>query len=150
MPSMAATNTDEIREQLGNVPLFAGCHPSDLNVVARKCEVREVPTGTVLIHAGEPDDELFLLLAGSAERGKPGGTLRKVLPGDYFGELAVLDPAPRSLDVVATSDSVVAVLTRAAFLTVLDAVPGVSPQLLQFMARRLRAADLGEDVERPE
>ena len=147
---MAANSVDQIREQLATVPLFAGCHPSDLRVVARKCEVRDVPTGTVLIHAGEPDDELFLLLAGSAERGRPGGHIRKMLPGDYFGELAVLDPAPRSLDVVTTSDSVVAVLTRAAFLTVLDAVPGVTPQLLQFMARRLRAADLGEDIEQAE
>jgi CRP-like cAMP-binding protein len=140
------TSPEQIRDELATVPLFAGCHPSDLNLVARKCEVREAPTGTVLIRAGEPSDEFFLLLSGTAERGKP-GAVRKVLPGDYFGELAVLDPAPRSLDVVATSDSVVAVLTRPAFLSVLDAVPGVSAHLLQFMARRLRAADLHEELE---
>jgi CRP-like cAMP-binding protein len=150
MRAMPATSTEDIRAQLATVPLFAGCHPSDLGVVARKCEVREAAAGTVLIRAGEPDDEFFLLLSGSAERGQPGTHIRKMLPGDYFGELAVLDPAPRSLDVVTTSDSVVAVLTRAAFLSVLDAVPGVTPQLLQFMARRLRAADLGEDIEQPE
>ncbi len=107
-----------------------------------------MPAGTVLIEAGELADELFVLLSGSAQRGAPGqAPVRKFAPGDYFGELAVLDPAPRSLDVVTTSDSVVAVLTRPAFLTVLDAVPGVAPQLMQFLARRLRAADLHEDHE---
>jgi len=142
------TTVETIREQLAAVPLFARCHPSDLRVVASRCDVREVPAGTILIHAGALDDEFFLLLAGSAERGVPGNApVRKFGPGDYFGELAVLDPAPRSLDVVTTSDSVVAVLTRPAFLTVLDAVPGVSPQLLQFMARRLREADLHEEHE---
>jgi CRP-like cAMP-binding protein len=60
----------------------------------------------------------------------------------------LLDPAPRSLDVITTSDCVVGVLSRAGFLLVLDAVPGVAPQLLQFLARRLRDADLGEDHER--
>jgi CRP-like cAMP-binding protein len=142
------TTVDEIREQLAVVPLFARCHPSDLRIVASRCDVRDVAANTVLIHAGEMNDEFFVLLSGSAERGTPDEPpIRKFGPGDYFGELAVLDPAPRSLDVVTTSDSVVAVLTRPAFLTVLDAVPGVSPQLLQFMARRLRAADLHEDHE---
>jgi cAMP-dependent protein kinase regulator len=139
---------DQIREQLAAVPLFARCHPSDLRVVASRCDVRKVPAGSVLIHAGAQDDEFFLLLSGSAERGVPDAPpLGKFGPGDYFGELAILDPAPRSLDVKTTSDSVVAVLTRPAFLTVLDAVPGVSPQLLQFMARRLREADLHEQHE---
>jgi CRP-like cAMP-binding protein len=146
----AMTTVEQIREQLAAVPLFARCHPSDLRVVATRCDVREVPAGTVLIRAGELDDEFFVLLSGSAVRGTPDAPVRKFGPGDYFGELAVLDPAPRSIDVVTTSDSVVAALTRPAFLTVLDAVPGVSPQLLQFMARRLRDAYLHEEHETDE
>ena len=141
------TTVEEVRAQLATVPLFARCHPSDLRVVAGRCDIRQFDAGAVLIRAGEHSDEFFVLLSGSAERGAPGAPVRKFGPGDYFGELAVLDPAPRSLDVVTTSPSVVAVLTRPAFLTVLDAVPGVAPQLMQFLARRLRAADLGEDHE---
>jgi CRP-like cAMP-binding protein len=141
------TTVNQIRAQLATVPQFARWHPSDLRVVAGRCHVREVPAGTVLIRAGEVDDEFFILLSGAAERGPRGAPVRRFGPGDYFGELAVLDPAPRSLDVVATSDSVVVALSRPAFLTVLDAVPGVSPQLLQSLARRLRAADLHEEHE---
>ena len=136
----------ELAGRLETIPLFARCHPSDLWVVAKRCELREVPAGTVLIRAGDHSDELFVLLSGTAERGKPGEPARSGSfgPGDYFGELALLDPAPRSLDVVTTSDCVVGVLSRANFLLVLDAVPGVWPQLLTFLARRLRDADLGE------
>ena len=137
----------ELASRLETIPLFGRCHPGDLGVIAKRCEVRQVPSGTTLIHAGQLGDELFVLLAGSAERGRAGEPVRRFGPGDYFGELALLDPAPRSLDVVTTSDCVVGVLSRASFLLVLDAVPGVWPQLLAFLARRLRDADLGEEHE---
>jgi CRP/FNR family transcriptional regulator len=68
--------------------------------------------------------------------------MRAFGPGDYFGELALLDPAPRSLDVVTTSACTVAVLSRSQFQLVLDAVPGVVPELLAILARRVRDADL--------
>jgi CRP-like cAMP-binding protein len=137
----------ELAKRLESIPLFARCHPGDLGVIAKRCELREVPSGTALIRAGEIGDELFVLLSGSAERGRPGEPIRAFGPSDYFGELALLDPAPRSLDVVTTSPCVVGVLSRANFLLVLDAVPGVWPQLLAFLARRLREADQGEDHE---
>jgi CRP-like cAMP-binding protein len=133
-----------LRERLALIPLFAGCNQADLRVLAERCELRDVPEGTMLIQGGEVGDEFFVLLSGSAERGH-GASVRTLVPGDYFGELAVLDPAPRSLDVVATAASTVAVLSRHNFLLVLDAVPGVSPQLLAFLARRLREADLDKD-----
>ncbi len=137
----------ELETRLESIPLFARCHRSDLRVIAKRCELREVHAGTTLIHAGELGDELFVLLTGTAERGRPGEHIRTFGPGDYFGELALLDPAPRSLDVVTTSACLVGVLSRASFLLVLDAVPGVWPQLLAFLARRLRDADLGEEHE---
>jgi CRP-like cAMP-binding protein len=146
-PEDAATAQQQLQMRLQQVPLFARCHPDDLRVVAKRCELREVPSNTLLIRAGDLADEFFVLIAGSAERGSPGEPIRKFGPGDYFGELAVLDPAPRSLDVYTTSACVVGVLSRASFLLVLDAVPGVWSQLLTFLAHRLREADLREDHE---
>jgi CRP-like cAMP-binding protein len=146
-PEDALTAQHQLQERLREVPLFTRCHPGDLHVVAKRCELREVPDNTLLIRAGDLADELFVLISGSAERGTPGEPIRKYGPGDYFGELAVLDPAPRSLDVYTTSKCVVGVLSRASFLLVLDAVPGVSSQLLTFLAHRLRDADLHEHHE---
>ena len=142
-----AETAGRLQEQLATVPLFARCHPGDLRVVARRCEVRAVPSDTVLVRAGDLGDELFVLISGTAERRLRGDEVRTFGPGDYFGELAILDPAPRSLDVVTTSDCLVGVLSRASFLLVLDAVPGVWSQMLTFLARRLREADLREHHE---
>ena len=146
-PEDAATAQQQLAARLRQVPLFARVHPADLRVVAKRCELREVPADTLLIRAGELADEFFVLISGSAERGLPGEPIRKFGPGDYFGELAVLDPAPRSLDVYTTSNCLVGVLSRASFLLVLDAVPGVWAQLLASLAHRLREADLREDHE---
>ncbi len=131
---------------LEGVPLFERCHPSDLRVVARHCDVRTVPAGTTLIHAGDNGDEMFIVLAGAVVRGDAARSARLLGSGSYFGELAILDPAPRSLIVMATEETTVAVLSRAAFLLVLDAVPGVAPQLLASLARRVREADLRHNV----
>jgi CRP-like cAMP-binding protein len=130
---------------LEGIPLFERCHPADLRVVARHCEVRTVPVGTSLIRGGEPGDEMFIVLAGSAVRG-PGATEKTYRVGGHFGELAILDPAPRSLDVVTTAETTIAVLSRQALLLVLDAVPGVAPELLASLARRVRDADLRENA----
>jgi CRP/FNR family cyclic AMP-dependent transcriptional regulator len=133
-----------LRERLAMVPLFAGCNPADLRVLAERCELRDVPAGTALIRAGETTDEFFVLLSGSAERGH-GANAHAIAAGEYFGELAVLDPAPRSLDVVTLTASTVAVLSRQNFLLVLDAIPAVVPQLLAFLARQVREGNIEHD-----
>lgn len=138
-------NTDErhLAALLEGVPLFERCHHSDLRVVARHCTVRTVPAGTTLIQKGETGDEMFIVLAGTATRGRTGApAVKDYGVGGYFGELAILDPAPRSLDVVTTAETTVAVLSRQALLLVLDAVPGVAPELLASLARRVREGDL--------
>ena len=140
------TSIDELSDRLRAVPLYATCNPSDVAVVARHCSVREVLSGTTIISAGDTSAEFFILLSGSAQRGH-GEHARTLGPGDYFGELAPLDPAPRALDVVATSDCVLGVLSRESFLLTLDAVSGLSLALLGLLARRLRERRLRDDLE---
>jgi CRP/FNR family transcriptional regulator, cyclic AMP receptor protein len=141
---MAGVANDELRTRLESVPLFAACHSSDLAVVARRSEIREVPAGTALIRAGDVDDEFFVLLAGGADVLRNGERVATLEPGAHFGELALLDPAPRSADVVMTADGIVSVLSRENFALMLGAIPGIAPVLLAFLARRLRDAEAGE------
>ena len=141
-------SADQLRERLEGVPLFARCHPSDLQTVAQRSEIRAVTAGTELMHAGDHGDEFFVLLAGSAEVRRDGDIGGKLEAGDHFGELALLDPAPRSADVVMTADGIVSVLSRTNFTLVLEAVPGVAPEMMAFLARRLRDAEAGEPNER--
>ena len=136
---------DEIAHRLEQIPLFTGCYPEDILAIARRCEVRDVARGEYLILGGALGDEFFVLLSGRARRGGDGESARELGPGDYFGELALLDPAPRSKDVVALDDCTVAVLSGANFRVLLVAAPGVAPRLLASLARRLRTAEIGHD-----
>jgi CRP-like cAMP-binding protein len=136
--------TEQLRDRLETVPLFAACFPADIAVLAERSEIREIAAGTTLIRTGEVGEEFFVLLSGEAAVERNGESVGTLRPGDHFGEMALLDPAPRSADVYMRSDGVVSVFSRANFLLALDAVPGIAPVLLAFLARRLRDAEAGE------
>jgi CRP/FNR family transcriptional regulator, cyclic AMP receptor protein len=128
----------ELVERLAEARLFAHCNTSDLHVVADRCEVRDVAAGTTLVREGEPGDEFFVLLDGQADVRRDGELLAQLGPGQSFGELALLDPGPRAADVVVTSDATIAVLGKARFRLVLEAVPAVSEAMLASLARLVR------------
>jgi CRP-like cAMP-binding protein len=137
--------TTELKSRLAEVPLFARCATGDLLVVAQRCEVRTYPADTQLTRTGEHGDEFFVLLDGKVEVRRDGLALSQLAAGDHFGELALLDPAPRNADVVTTSEVTVGVLDRARFRLVIDAVPGVAEAMLSFLARRLREESAAVD-----
>jgi CRP/FNR family cyclic AMP-dependent transcriptional regulator len=74
---------------------------------------------------------------------RDGEAIADLGPGDYFGELALLDAGPRTATVVATDAIDVLVIGRQQFNTVLDEVPGLARRLLTTTARRLREASTG-------
>ena len=135
------SNRDVKIGHLEQVPLFSSLSKRDLSVVARHCDEVDVEAGTVLCREGDLAHEFGLLLKGTADVRRSGRKLTSLGPGDFFGEMAILDPSPRSATVVATSPSTLIVMHRQDFNLVLDTVPGVSRKLLAGLARRLRDAD---------
>jgi CRP-like cAMP-binding protein len=133
--------TAALRARLEAVPLFAHCAPADLAIVAQRSEIRDVAAGTPIIEAGSLGEEFYVLLSGTATVSRSGATVATLQPGDHFGELALLDPAPRDADVTMRDDGVVSVLSRHNFLLALNAIPGITPALLSFLAKRLREAE---------
>jgi CRP/FNR family transcriptional regulator len=97
-----------------------------------------VADGRVLCRAGDQGDALFVLLEGTAVVRRGGKTVAHLGPGDYFGELALLDPGPRSADVTATSDAKLAVLGVRMFRVLLRDLPTLSAKLLADLAGRVR------------
>jgi CRP-like cAMP-binding protein len=96
----------------------------------------------VLTPEGELGDGFFVIIEGRAavtREGRPVATLKS---GGYFGELALLDPAPRDATVVAETPMVVGVLGARVFRAVVRDVPALTDKLLRGMARRLREMDL--------
>ena len=134
---------DKYLEQLGRVPLFAACSQKDLRSIARAGDEIRVPAGQTLCEEGRPGREFFLILEGKASvrRGNSKKSVATLGPGQYFGEMALLDRGPRSATVVADTDMDLLVLGQREFHGVVDEVPTLAHKLLATMAGRLRDAD---------
>ena len=88
------TRCDRI-ERLKEVPIFAGCSQRQIRGVAKIAQVFEVPAGAVLARAGEPGDEFFLLIDGTASVEVAPDRKVPLRPGEFFGEMSLLDGGPR-------------------------------------------------------
>ena len=133
---------DAFIDHLQQVPLFAACSRKDLQLVAKRAEDVRVPAGKALVTEGETGHEFFVIL----ERHGPGaaGTAARsptLGPGAAFGELALLEKAPRNATVIAETDMELVVLGQREFAGLIDEVPGFARKLLAGMAHRLREAD---------
>lgn len=126
---------------LAEVPLFAACGKNDLKLVARRAENVRVNAGKELIAEGKPGHEFFVIADGQATVKRKGKKIATLKRGDYFGELALLDRAPRNSTIVADTDMELFVLGQREFSGLLDEVPGLAHKLLTGMARRLREHD---------
>jgi CRP-like cAMP-binding protein len=127
---------------LERVPLFSHCSKRDLQTVARNAEVLDVPEGARIVSQGDAGNAFYVILDGSAIVARNGARVGELLPGDYFGELALLDPAPRNADVVAQTPVHVARLMVKPFRQMLRDVPAMNERLLAGLARRVHDADL--------
>jgi CRP/FNR family cyclic AMP-dependent transcriptional regulator len=133
---------DTYLDHLAEVPLFAAASRKDLQKIARASDEVDVKSGRVLVDQGRPGHEFFLILDGSASVRRNNRKVAELGPGQYFGELSLLDRGPRTATVVADTDMKVLVLGQREFLGVLDDVPGLAYKILRIMAGRLRDADL--------
>jgi CRP/FNR family cyclic AMP-dependent transcriptional regulator len=136
----------QLRDSLADVPLFSTCSKRDLQIVARHIQVVGLPRESVVIREGDAGDAFYVLLEGDATVSQDGQPIAVIHAGDHFGELALLDPAPRDATVRATTDVVIGVLGARAFNAIVRDVPGMNAKLLRALARRLRDADLHRAV----
>jgi CRP-like cAMP-binding protein len=132
----------EYLDLLARVPLFASCSRAELKALDANATFRSVGVGRELVREGETGDELFVLIDGTARVNRGGKVVDQLGPGDFFGELALLDPAPRNATVTATSELDVLVIGRTQFETVLVKAPALTRSLLAGMARRLREHEM--------
>lgn len=128
-------------DQLATVPLFSSLNKKDLQRVAKVSDEVPIEAGRTLVEQGRTGHEFFLILEGTADVRRNNRKVAELGPGQYFGELSILDRGPRSASVVASSDMRVLVLGQREFVGVLDMIPGMAYKLLTVMARRLREAD---------
>ena len=129
---------DEKVRHLQKVDIFADCTRKQLKAVAALARVVEVPAGTMLTRVGEPGEEFFFILDGSAIVDVTRRKRLKMGPGEFFGEMSLLDGEPRSATVRAETDMRLLVILRRNFQSLLSEVPELTRSILVVLSRRLR------------
>jgi CRP/FNR family transcriptional regulator, cyclic AMP receptor protein len=128
-------------EALSNVILFSGCDGKEIAQIASLATEIEIPEGKVLAREGEPGREFYVILDGKAEVAIGGKQVATLGPGEFFGEMALLDQGPRVATVTAASKMEVAVLDPREFVSLIAEHPEVARKVLKVMAGRLREAE---------
>jgi len=126
---------------LSQIWLFAPLTSRDLRKVRQSLDEVTADAGEVLTEEGAAGHEFFLIVKGNAAVKRKGRKVASLGPGQYFGELALLDRGPRSATIVAETDMELLVLEQRHFLGLLDTLPAMSRKLLGAMATRLRESD---------
>ena len=139
--SGAGAKQEDKIERLKDVSILQGCSQRQLMSVARIARVFDVAAGTVLTRAGEPGDEFFLIIDGTARVEVSAEKQIPLRPGEFFGEISLLDGGPRSATVVAATPIRVLVISRRHFSVLLKDVPGLTQTLLVTLSRRVRQAE---------
>ena len=126
---------------LSKIWLFSTSSAKDLRTIRKALEEVTVPPGRLLCEQGTIGQEFFLIVAGQASVKRNNRKVATLGPGQYFGELALLDRRPRSASVTSDTDMTLLVLGQRQFNGILDSVPPLSRKLLSATATRLREAD---------
>lgn len=134
---------------LNNIALFDGLSEADMSAISKLAVTRTFAKNTMVLCEGDQSDSLYVVLSGkvkvflSDEEGKE-VTLNVQGEGEYFGELALLDSAPRSASVVTTEETKLAVISKKAFEGCMEKNPEIPLKISKGLARRLR--ELSENV----
>jgi CRP/FNR family cyclic AMP-dependent transcriptional regulator len=131
---------------LRNVPLFSGLSESELEKLSKVCGRRRVERGAFVVRSAETTDSLYILLTGRAKVTNTDEEGREIIlawlgPGEFFGEMGLIDGSPRSANVVASEACELLVLSKEAFQRCLQDNFLVAQKLMQILVRRLREAD---------
>jgi CRP-like cAMP-binding protein len=127
------------RDALAQVPLFAGMPPRFLKRLADKMDEQRFMEGATIVRQGEPGDTFYVLIEGEAKvKDAKGRVLSRLIPGDFFGEISLMDGGPRTATVVAETNLTALALSRKDFSALLQSEPKVTVGLLKHASALLR------------
>ncbi len=128
-------------DHLSKVDIFQALTKKELGLLGKLAETIDIDKGYPLVREGTTGREFFVIAEGKAAVKRGTRKVATLGPGDFFGELALLDGHPRNASVVAETPMTVVVLGQREFLGALHDAPTLAMKLLKGMARRLREAD---------
>ena len=144
---MRTASPRTVIEALRDLALFSRCTDKELKAIARLGTPVKVEASRRLTRPGERGRECFVILSGEATCRVSGRDVATFGPGDFFGEMALLEDKPRSAEVVTVTDVEALVLDRSEFFQLVEASPALSLKMLEAFADRLRQTNGLVDTE---
>jgi len=126
-------------DRLSRVPLFAGVSTRELEFVASRVDEVSLKPGQTLITQGHPTEAFFILESGHVQVTRDGKSVNRLGPGDFFGEIGMLDRGPATASVVTDGPVEAMVLSHTQFRDAIKANDTQALQVIAAMAKRLRA-----------
>src|ERR1700730_6516906 len=131
---------------LRSVPLFASLDSTATARLGQYLTIHDYPSSASIVRSGDPGDAMYLIDMGRVRISITDAdghvvTLAELGPGDFFGEMAMLDGHGRSADATVIEDARLAKLTREDFLSFVDSDPRIVLEMLTAITRRLRRTD---------
>jgi CRP/FNR family transcriptional regulator, cyclic AMP receptor protein len=136
-------SSQNIQIHLRKIPLLAELNDEEIIRVKAEIRIRSYAKREVVLHKGGSGDGLLFLLSGQlqvidvTEDGRAIG-LRMLAPGDFFGEIALINNSTRSASVVATSNVLVAFLPAPTAMHLFSHCPSVASQMLRYLAQKIQ------------
>jgi CRP-like cAMP-binding protein len=141
---MPVADDETARGALRASGLFTACDDAALDALVRVLRIRRFRRGETVFHQGDPGDALLAIASGAvkvvlpSDEGAEPAIVAILGPGEFFGELAILDGAPHSATIVSVEPTETLVLHRDAFLDLIDSDPGLRRALLASLATEIR------------
>jgi len=129
---------DDRAALIGACPLFRGLVPDDLAAVAAAAIEVDFPAERAIARQGEIGTGFFIVVSGRVRVVRDGAAVAHLGPGEFFGELSILDGGPRVAQVVTDEPTVCLAIASWDFERVLREEPGVALAVLKVVAARLR------------
>ncbi len=128
-------------EFLARVPLFTQCTSSEIEAISAVAQTNAFRQGQIIVTQGTPGTAFYLILTGRVEIVRDGTSLGALGKGDFFGEMSLLDSAPRSATIRALEATSCLMLSSWDFKALLERHPSIAIKLLEVLSRRLRVTD---------
>jgi len=134
--------------RLEGVPLFARMSKKERERIVKHADEMTFPDGFTVVRQGESGNEFWLVVSGTLSVRRGGEEVDQLGPGDWFGELAVIDPAPRNATIVTTTPVTLLVLGRQRFWEAMQGSPTLMRKVIIGLASRLREMDAADTAVR--
>ncbi len=126
---------------LKKVPVFSALSGRNLKQIGKLMDEVRVKAGQILVQQGKTGQDFYLIVDGQARVEKDGKKFKILGPGDFFGEISLIDRGPRTASVLSETDMTVLAVSHRAFMRLLDTVPALSKAMLGALCNYIRNAE---------